>query len=140
MDEIIGRLVRTLACKARFRLLACLVNEGEKAPTHLARKMRITSSALSAHLAKLTTAGLIQRRRSGAWSYCIASSPYGRSTLSGKTACWIRNVFSSADKARKDCELREVRNSSSAAECAAEGGITALAARDVNLFTPQADV
>jgi DNA-binding MarR family transcriptional regulator len=118
MDEIIVRVARTLACRERLRLLACLVSEGEKTPTDLAGKMRLTPSALSAHLTKLTTAGLIQRRRSGAWSWCIASSPYGHSTLSGKTAGWIGQLFSYAEKAKKDCGLHEVRNCPSAAEAA----------------------
>ena len=132
MDEIIVRLARTLACKARLRLLACLVSDGEKPPTALARKMRMTPSALSAHLAKLTTAGLIQRRRSGAWSYCIASSPYGPSTLSGKTANWIGQLFSSSAKATKDCGLHEVRNSSSAAE---DGKLRELIFESATAFT-----
>jgi DNA-binding transcriptional ArsR family regulator len=113
MDEIIVRLARTLACLERLRILSCLVAEGESSPHELGRRLRIAPNALSMHLAKLTAVGLIKRRRSGAWSYCVAESPYGPGTLSGMTLNWLKEVLAQPKQAVDNCGLHEVRNSSS---------------------------
>lgn len=93
MDEIIVRLARTLACHKRLRILSVLITDGETPPTALAGQLHLGPSTLSAHLAKLTAAGLITRRRSGGWSYCVAESPYPPATLSGMTAAWLRDLL-----------------------------------------------
>jgi len=48
---------------------------------------------LCAHLARLGSAGLVRRRRSGARCFCSAGSPYGEETLSGQVAAWVREAL-----------------------------------------------
>jgi DNA-binding transcriptional ArsR family regulator len=115
MNEIIVRLARTLACEERLRVLTKLATEEEQSPSELARNLDITLSVLSEHLAKLSSSGLIQRRHSGVWSYCVAASPYAKSTLSGMTQRWLKELLASPSAALKTCGLGEVRNSSDAA-------------------------
>lgn len=112
MDEIIVRLARTLACRERLRILSCLVAHGELPPTTLNRKLGLSPTALSGHLAKLVAVGLIKRRRSGGWSYCVAESPYGESTLSGMTLAWLRQVLAQPERTLQDCGVHEFRNAS----------------------------
>jgi DNA-binding MarR family transcriptional regulator len=114
VDELIVRLARTLACDERLRILAALIDAGEKPPSVLADELKLLPSALSAHLTKLATAGLIQRRHSGGWSYCVAKSPYNESTLSGRTLAWLRDLLNHPQAVLERCGLREVRNISAA--------------------------
>ena len=96
MDEIIVRLARTLACEERLRVLSQLIARGEITPTDLGRRLQIAPNALSAHLARLTSVGLMSRRRSGARVHCVARSPYDASTLSGMTFAWLRTMLRDA--------------------------------------------
>jgi DNA-binding MarR family transcriptional regulator len=112
MDELIVRLMRTLACEQRLRILSHLITNGETSPSVLANELNLLDSALSAHLTKLTTVGLIQRRRSGGWFYCVAKSPYSATALSGMISEWLTTLLSSPQKAAKNLGLREVRNGS----------------------------
>jgi DNA-binding transcriptional ArsR family regulator len=116
MVEIIVRMARTLACPERLRILSYLVTEGETSPSEMSRRLRIARNALSMHLARLTTVGLIKRRRSGPWSYCIAESPYGPGTLSGMTSEWLRTILAQPAQTLQHCGLHELRNAS-ASEC-----------------------
>jgi DNA-binding MarR family transcriptional regulator len=111
MYEIIVRLTRTIANYDRLRMLSCLLADGESTPTRLAVHLKIAPNALSTHLAKLANAGLIKRRRSAAWSYCIAESPYAPSTLSGRVFGWLREVLAEPERTLENCGLHEVRNS-----------------------------
>jgi DNA-binding MarR family transcriptional regulator len=88
---------------------------GETPPSELTRRLQIMPNALSTHLAKLGAVGLITRRRSGAWSYCSAESPYGSGTFSGMTLAWLREVLVQPQWTLQDCGLHEVRNSSNSA-------------------------
>jgi DNA-binding transcriptional ArsR family regulator len=108
MDEIVIRWARTLACFQRLRILSRLAVAGETSPTQLGRELRKPLSALSGHLARLATAGLMRRRRSGRWSYCVADSPYGPATLSGMTASWLRKVLSRPKGTLGDCTDEDV--------------------------------
>ena len=112
MDEIVVRLARTLASQERLRILSYLVAHGEKPPIAVGRELGIAGPALSGHLAKLAAVGLIKRRRSGSWSYCIAESPYAATTLSGQTVAWVRELLAAPERALKNCGLHEVRNRS----------------------------
>lgn len=89
MDEIVALIARTIACRPRLRILARLATAGEIAPTTLARELRLPIDALSAHLRRLTAAGLIQRRRSGTWAYCVAGSPAKTGTLPSRITLWL---------------------------------------------------
>jgi DNA-binding transcriptional ArsR family regulator len=111
MDELIVRLMRTLANQERLRILSFLFTQGEKPPSEIAHKLGLLDSVLSSHLAKLAAVGIVQRRRSGGWIYCAAVSPYAETTLSGKTTEWLKRLLTSAVATVKDYGLREVRNS-----------------------------
>jgi DNA-binding transcriptional ArsR family regulator len=112
MDELIVRLMRTLACEERLRILSWLTIEGEQSPSRLARDLELLDTAVSGHLARLTAVGMIQRRRSGGWFYCTATSPYAANTLSGMTSAWLRKLLASPQKTHKDLGLQELRNGS----------------------------
>ena len=99
MDEIVVRLARALASVPRLRILSRLAVAGEISPTQLARELHMRLNALSAHLAKLASVGLVKRRRSGGRSYCVADSPYSPSTLSGRAQAWLRKVLSNPTRA-----------------------------------------
>jgi len=114
MDEIIIRLARTVASFERLRILSRLAVAGERSPTHLGRELRMPLNSLSGHLAKLATAGLMKRRRSGGWSYCVADSPYSPATLSGMTTAWLRKALSTPKRTLGDCADEEVRRLSAA--------------------------
>jgi len=93
MDELVVRILRTVACKARIRIMSRLSAVNEATPTELARQLRVRRDVLCVHLARLAAAGLILRRRSGARCYCAARSPYSESTLSGRITEWLRNAL-----------------------------------------------
>ncbi len=114
MDDIIVRLARTLACEERLQILSYLVAAGERPPTEVARELGLSPNALSGHLSRLGTVGLIKRRRSGGWSYCVAESPYNDSTLSGRTLVWLRDLLATPRKELKACGCDEPRNISTA--------------------------
>ena len=118
MDEIVIRLARCLASFERLRILSRLAVAGEKAPSRLGRELHMSANSLSAHLAKLAAVGLVKRRHSGRWSYCIADSPYGPSTLSGMTLAWLRTALSKPKAALDGCEPEEARRlSAEEAQC-----------------------
>ena len=97
------RLARTLASFQRLRILSRPAVAGEKSPTRLGRELQMPLNSLSGHLAKLAAAGLMKRRHSGRWSYCVADSPYSPSTPSGRTAAWLSKVLSTPKRALRDC-------------------------------------
>jgi len=96
MDEVIARVLRAVACFARLSILSRLLSSGEATPSQLARDLRLSRDLVSTHLARLTSAGLIQRRRSGARCFCRAGSPYSDRTLSGEIAGWLQEALSSS--------------------------------------------
>jgi DNA-binding transcriptional ArsR family regulator len=108
MDEIVMRLARALASFERLQILSRLAAAGERSPTRLGRELQMSLNSLSGHLAKLATAGLMKRRRSGRWSYCVAESPYSPSTLSGMTVAWLRKMLSAPKRTLQDCGDEEV--------------------------------
>lgn len=109
MDEIIVRLSRVISCYERLRILSLLVRDGERSPTAISRELGLSANALSGHLAKLAAVGLIRRRRSGGWSYCVAESPYGATTLSGKTSRWLCGLLANPERALKSCTVADLR-------------------------------
>jgi DNA-binding transcriptional ArsR family regulator len=103
MLEIVMRLARTLASFERLRILSQLALCQEKSPSRLGAELHMSLSSLSGHLAKLSAAGLITRRRSGRWSYCQALSPYRPAALSGMAAAWLRSALSSPKRTLGEC-------------------------------------
>lgn len=93
MDEVIVRVLRTVACQARLRLLAHLLGTREATPSQLAQALGMRLDLVSAHLARLTGAGLIMRRRSGLRCFCIARSPYRDTAFSGQVLAWLRDAL-----------------------------------------------
>ncbi|HUT31981.1 MAG TPA: MarR family transcriptional regulator [Planctomycetota bacterium] len=93
MDEVIVRVLRTVACQTRLRILAHLLGVKEATPSQLARELGIELDLVSAHLARLAAAGLILRRRSGLRCFCIARSPYRDDALSGQVLAWLRDAL-----------------------------------------------
>jgi predicted ArsR family transcriptional regulator len=114
--EIIVRVLRVVACLPRLRILALLTQEKETAPTAIARKLGIGLDLVCAHLAKLTSVGLIQRRRSGVWCYCRAESPYGEQAFSGRVAQWLYALLRDPAQAMENPEVEQLRDSPAAAE------------------------
>ena len=116
------RVARTLACHTRLRILASLVQSGEAMPTELADRLGMRMDVLSLHLGRLSAAGLITRRRSGARNYCTAQSPYSRRTLSGKVTSWLQRAMSSPEATIENCRVVQLRNPTSgdAEECLRE--------------------
>jgi len=115
MDEIIVRIARAMACVARLRILSRLARVGEMSPTELARQLRMSPDLVCAHLRRLSAAGLILRRRSGAWHYCKAESPYSREALSGKLTSWLCELLRKPRRAARSCGVPQRRSSSDAA-------------------------
>ena len=113
MNEIVVRVARAVACHTRLRVLASLVQSGEAMPTELADRLSIRMDVLSVHLGRLSTAGLISRRRSGARHYCTAQSPYSRSTLSGRVASCLQRVLSDPAATVQNYGVAQLRNPSS---------------------------
>ena len=110
MNEIIVRIARAIACLARLRILSCVARADEVMPTDLALELDLSRDLVAAHLRRLSAAALIQRRRSGARSFCMASSAYGQETLSGKMAAWLRQVLSDPARSIDNSEVEQVRN------------------------------
>jgi len=110
MDEIIVRVARVLASYPRLRILEYLARHGETQPTTLAEKLRVPLNTLSDHLRALTTAGLIQGRKSGPKCHYRLDSPYGDNALSGMMSRWLLKVLSGAKGAKNHRGLPEVRD------------------------------
>ena len=100
MDEIIVRVFRALACVSRLRILSCLSRVHEATPTQLARLLGMRLNVVCTHLQRLTSAGLISRRRSGVWCYCRARSPYPDDVFSGKLTSWLRRQLRGSGRTR----------------------------------------
>jgi len=99
MDEVIVRVLRTVACRARLRLLSHLLGTREATPSQLAQALGMSLDLVSAHLARLTGAGLITRRRSGLRCFCIARSPYRDTAFSSQVLAWLRETLSAPSRA-----------------------------------------
>ena len=110
MDEIIAQIARAIACYARLRMLSRMAGAKEMAPTRLAIDLKVPIPVISANLRRLSAAGLIQRRRSGRWSYCVAKSPYSDRALSGMVASWLFGIMKNPVEAMRDCTLAQVCN------------------------------
>ena len=110
MYEVIVRIARAIACLPRLRILSCMASADEVMPTDLARELGMSRDLVAAHLRRLSAAALIQRRRSGVRSYCIASSPYAESTISGEMATWLRQILGNPRRAMKNSEVEQARN------------------------------
>ena len=113
MDEIIVRVARALACLTRLRILSYLARKKEVMPSVLARDLGIGLDAVCMHLRRLSDAGLVLRRRSGARCYCLAESAYGEDALSGKMSQWIRRLLEDPAQAMRNYGVDQLRNSSS---------------------------
>jgi DNA-binding MarR family transcriptional regulator len=80
-------------------------------PTRLAEELRLPLNMLSLHLRSLATAGLIMRRKSGAWCHYRAESPYKETTPSGRLAAWLKSLLGAAQDNAENSALHEVRDS-----------------------------
>ena len=105
MDEILVRIARALACLTRLHILSRLAREKELAPSELARDLGLAFGTVCEHLRRLSDAGIIRRRRSGTWCYCVGESPYSKDTVSGKTARWLQGLLGDPLKAVKRCGI-----------------------------------
>ena len=110
MDELIVRLARTIACMPRLGLLSAIGRADEISPSELARQLGMSRHLVSAHLLRLSAVALIQRRRSGAWHYCRAGSPYRAQTLSGELASWLQAVLGGAKGPQEDLGVQQLRD------------------------------
>ena len=109
MDDIIVRVMRTVACVPRLRILSHLTRGGEEAPTALAEELDMPLDLLCTHLRRLSMAGLILRRPSGVWCYYRAESPYSDQAFSGKIASWLRRAQSNPARTMKKVAPEDVR-------------------------------
>jgi ArsR family transcriptional regulator len=107
MDEIIVRLARAIASYPRLRILALLTSRKEETPSTLAEELELPLNVLSMHLRALVIAGLLVRRKSGAWTYYRAGSPYDATTVSGRLAACLKLLQQAAEE---HPGLREVRD------------------------------
>ena len=107
MDEIIVRVLRAVACFARLRILSCLAAEAELPPTRIARQLGTALGLVSGHMARLSAAGLVMRRRSGTWCYCKAQSPYTRGALSERVSAWLRGALAAPRDAMREIPRTE---------------------------------
>ena len=132
MDEIIAQVARAIACFARLRILSRLAKTAEMAPTRLATDLAMPPPVISAHLRRLSSTGLIQRRRSGSWCYCVPKSPYSNRALSGMVASWLFGILRKPAEAIRDCRLSQVCN---LAEGALEATLHTLIFEAATAFT-----
>ncbi len=116
MDEVTVRVLRAVACYARLRILSHLFAGKERTLSDLARDLRARRDLVCLHLARLASAGLILRRRSGARCYCVARSPYGETTLSGQVMAWLRDALHATAPAAQGSSTRRRENTSAAPE------------------------
>jgi DNA-binding transcriptional ArsR family regulator len=110
VDEITVRVARAIASLVRLRLLSCLACDRELNPNRLAERLRIPASVVSAHLRTLLAAGLVRRRRSGAWSHYKADSPYGENTISGRLIAWLVSTLRTPEHQPEDSGPGKLRD------------------------------
>ena len=113
MDELIVRIARTLACMTRLKIMSHLARKKEAMPSALARDLGMGLDAVCMHLRRLSDAGLIVRRRSGARCYCVAASAYSQDTISGKMSGWMNGLLADPGRTVKNYGVDQLRNSSS---------------------------
>ena len=111
MYEVIVRVVRAVACQSRLRMLAKLAQDGELAPSQLARDLGMSLAITCTHLRRLASAGLVVRRRSGLWCYCRAESPYSEEALSGKVSRWLFDALKNARQTAENPVVVQLRDS-----------------------------
>ena len=93
MFEIIVGTARSIACVPRLRILSRLAGADECTPTDLVDLLGMPPDKVSAHLRRLSAAGLITRQRSGTWCRCKAQSRFREGTLSAEISSWLRAVL-----------------------------------------------
>lgn len=109
MGAVLVRLARTIACRARLRILIHLSQAGELAPSELAARLTMGPTMVSDHLRELMAVGLITRRPQGAWLFARATPAYSLKTPSGRASQSIRTTVSSldldnADEVESECD------------------------------------
>jgi len=109
MEELIVRVLRTVACVPRLRIVARLAAGDELTLTRLAQDLRLRRDLVCTHLARLSSVGLVKRRRSGRRCCCAAGSPYGPGTLSGQVASWLGAALSSQSASPRTVRALEQR-------------------------------
>ena len=112
VDELVVRIARAVACLSRLRILSLLAREGEVAPSELAGRLQMSPAIVCTHVRRLSSVGLVQRRRSGVWRYCRGESPYPEDALSGKVASWLSETLRAPGRALKNCRVVQLCNSS----------------------------
>jgi DNA-binding transcriptional ArsR family regulator len=94
--------MRTVACRARLRIITNVARAEETSPTQLAQELGMGTDLVSAHLTRLTFAGLITRRRSGVRCHCAAGSPYPAESFSGKISAWLNDAVGRPKRTIRD--------------------------------------
>ena len=111
MHELTVRVVRAVACVNRLRMLAKLAQDGEQAPSQLARDLGMSLPTTCTHLRRLASVGLVERRRSGRWCYCRAGSPYSEAALSGKVSRWLVGALKNPRQTMRNPAVVQLRDS-----------------------------
>ena len=73
-------LLKALANETRLMLL-CSLSHGEKSVSELERKLDLTQSTVSQHLARLRQGGLVASRHEGTTVYYSIASPEARAIV-----------------------------------------------------------
>jgi len=110
MDELIVRIAKAIACMSRLRVLSVVSRVDEISPSRLAEKLKMSRALVSSHLYRLGIAGLVRRRRSGAWHYCRSGSPYSADTLSGQLAAWLEEALGNTGARGEHSGVKQLRN------------------------------
>ena len=97
MDEIVVRIMRTVACRARLQVLSFLIRHGETTPVVLSHELSMARPMVSTHLRRLAAAGLVLRRHSAAKCYCKAGSSYRPDTPSGAVSALLAELLSAPE-------------------------------------------
>ncbi len=84
------KILKALANKRRL-LILCTLTQGEKCVGDLEQMVGISQSALSQHLAKLRSDGLVSTRRDAQTIYYAVSSPAVTEML-----CSLKRIFAEA--------------------------------------------
>lgn len=98
----VDMMFRAFSDRTRLRILHVLLN-GEMCVGDIVSILVLPQSRVSRHLAYLRKAGLVNVRKSGAWSYYslgVADSPFHKKILSCISECFSEVPELQADEAR----------------------------------------
>ena len=103
MSANIDQVFKAFADETRLRILFLLTNRKELCVCDIISVLKMGQSKVSRHLAYLKSAGLVEDRKEGLWSYYTLARP--KSKFQKQIMNCLSTCFDEVDVLKKDAEV-----------------------------------